>query len=184
MTAFSPQPFKENDELEARVSAALAAAIEPTNIALDAFYAGAETCFQLGDALYEAGRSPLVDAIEQEAFRQVFFTLFSFFERPGTFEFYLTVFRAIWGDDVDVEFTIPSPGVLQIDIEAATLTNYNFVERHIVDNEYLFDEVVTDTGDNIVFRLLSGIRTQEQVDVLMRELAPAGIYGTATLTTT
>ncbi len=184
MTAVAFQPFKENDATEALMHQAFLEAVAATDVALDAFYSGADTCFALGDVLYETERSPLVDSIDQEAFRQIFSTLFAFFERPGSFEYYLTVFRAIWGDDVEVEFTVPSPGVLEINIEAATLTNYEFASRYIVNNEYFFEEVVTDGGENIAFRLLSGIRTQEQVDALMRELAPAGIYATATLTTT
>jgi hypothetical protein len=75
----------------------------------DAFFNEAFECFKLGELLYDSLRAPLARAIDRDIFRESFFTIFEAFVVAGSFESYLTVFRQIFGDDVDVQFTVPAP---------------------------------------------------------------------------
>ncbi len=176
------QPFKLNDEKEEKVRDAALPVLTLLGNERDAFYAGAFEAFPLGGVLFDLRRAPLAGAISRENYIQCFFAIYDLFTRPGTFEFYLALFRAIWGPDVEVEFTIPAPGQLGINISALTVQLYNFVARDIVDNAYVYDEVVDQDGDNIVFQVNAGIKTQSETDALLRELHPYGIYVTSTLT--
>ena len=147
----------------------------------DLFFADAYQCQVLGDVLFDTKRSPLSNAIIQTIFRESFSELFQAFIDGGTFEAYLVVFRKIFGDDVDVDFTIPAPGKLQIDITATGFEISNFIVRTIVDNAYVFDNVVDEVGDNIVFQTIKGFETQYELEQMLFELVPSGIYTIITL---
>lgn len=173
--------FKKNDEVERRVYEAGQPAFAETGAALDEFFAGAETCFELGDIIYRLKRAPLVDAIDSETFRRSFFAIFQLFTRPGTFEYYLELFRAIFGRGVFVQFFIPSPGVLNISIHVAAEALDNFVARSIVNNAYVYERVVTHSGEGILFQTTFGPKTQQEINLIIEELYPAGIVVNASM---
>lgn len=176
------QAFKPNDALEAKVTLALSSGFDVVGSELTEFYDNAYSCQQLGATLWDADADPMAGPVSRESFLLCFQAIHLLFTRPGTFEFYLGVFRAIWGEDVDVEFVVPAPGKLEIDIEALAVSEDLFMARSIVDNAYVYDEVVDDNGDNIVFQVPTGIQTQQEVDALMKELYPAGLWVETTLT--
>jgi hypothetical protein len=176
----TPKLFKPTDAIEQKVYDAFYPLMAILEGDKDSFYAGAYEAYPLGDVLYDTGH-PLTGIVSRETFRASYPAIHELFTRSGPFEFYLTVFRAIWGNDVQVEFIVPSPGVLQINIEALAIQQDFFMARRIVDNAYVYDEVIDDDGDNIVFQTPSGIKTQDEVNKFMRELHPDGLYVETTL---
>lgn len=176
------QFFKENDIKEQKVVTAGDGPFDLKGLDLDAFYEECYSAFPLGDLIWEDGRSPLSNAILQSIFRESFPEIFDAFVVAGSFESYLTVFRKIFGDDVEVTFTVPDPGKLNIDIVAAGFELSEFIARRIEDNAYVFDEVITQEGDNIVFQTVKGFQTQYELEQMLREMVPAGIYTEITLT--
>jgi len=175
------QRFKENDEIETKMIAVAMPTLEGLGADRDDFFAGAFSCFLLGDVLYDLDRDPMSGVITREVYRSSFPAIHQLFIRPGTFEFYLTVFRSIWGEDVDVTFTIPSPGVLEINVESIGIDLFEFAAREIVDNEYVFSPIVDEEGDSIMFQDTVGIKTESEIDALMEEISPEGIFTTTTL---
>ena len=146
------------------------------------FFDQALTCYILGQVLYDTGRAPLANAIPRSIFAESFAGIFNAFLSAGSFESYLTVFRSIFGDDVEVEFTVPAPGKLQIDIQATGLVLFDFVSKYVMDNNYVYDEIIDDAGDNIAFQSIKGLESQYEVEQMLFELVPAGIYTEITLT--
>lgn len=175
------QAFKENDVLERKVRDAILPFPNLRDSELDLFYEGAFTCFALGDVLYLTLRDPMAGVITQEVYRMAFPAIHQLFTRPGTFEFYLEVFRTVWGEEVDVEFTVPAPGKLFIDIAALNVTPYIALARRIVDDAYIYDELLDDEGDNIIFQGSQGIKTEEEAVALVNEFYPAGLWVETTL---
>ncbi len=170
------QYFK-GDDTELKFAGAGAPTLDVLSAQKGLFFDEAFSCFVLGELLYDEDRAPLANAIDRDIFRQAFATIFDAFLVAGSFESYLTVFRFIFGDDVEVEFTVPAPGKLQIDITAAGVELSNFVARSIVDNAYVYDEVMEIVGgDNIAFRTVKGFQTQYEVEQMLFELVPAGIF--------
>lgn len=162
------------------------AAGEPTLSALetekDDFFDGAYACFVLGELLWDNQLSPLSRAIARDIFRESFATIFDQFRFAGTFESYMEVFRAIFGEDVEVEFTVPAPGKLQIDIAAVGIVLSDLVARRIVNNAYVLDEIVDYDGDNIALQSIKGFETQYELERMLYEMVPDGIYTEITLT--
>lgn len=146
------------------------------------FYDDAYNCFKLGELLYDNALAPLANAIPRDIFKDTFTSVFDAFVVAGTFESYLTIFRKVFGDDVEVVFTVPAAGKLNIDITATGIVYNNFVARSILDNEYVFDQIVDDEGDNIVFQGVKGFESQYELEQMLFELVPAGIYTEITLT--
>jgi hypothetical protein len=146
------------------------------------FFEEAYNCFKLGELLYDNDLAPLANAIPRAIFRESFAVLFDAFVVAGTFESYLTVFRQIFGEDVDVVFTVPGPGQLNIDITATGIEYNNFVARSIVAEEYVYDNVVDDVGDQIVFQGVKGFESQYELEQMLYELVPTGVYTEITLT--
>lgn len=176
------QYFKATDAVEAKFDAVGEPILSAIGTQLDTML---DECFEagpLGDLIFEDRRSPLANAIPQEIFRLAFKQIFDAFVTVGTFEAYLTVFRKIFGEDVDVEFTVPSPGKLMIDITAEGVELSNFIVRYIEDNTYIYDEVIDDVGDNIVFQSIKGFTSQYDLEQMLFEMVPGGIYTEITLT--
>ncbi len=145
------------------------------------FFDEAYACFILGELLYDTERAPLANAIPRTIFRTSFSTIFDAFLVAGSFESYLTVFRNIFGDDVDVVFTVPDPGKLNIDITATGVEETLFVARSIDDDAYVFDEIIDDEDDNIVFQTVKGFQSQYELEQMLFEMVPTGIYTEITL---
>lgn len=178
----TPQ-FYKGDERELKFYASGAGIMDDLNIQKDLFFDEAFSTFALGEIIWDSGRSPLANAISRNIFRESFEAIFDSFLIAGTFESYLLVFRKIFGDDVDVTFTIPAPGKLNIDIIAAGVEISDFIAREIVDNEYLFYDVVDiEEDDEIVFQTVKGIESEYELNQMLFELVPAGIYTEITLT--
>ena len=156
-------------------------AFDMINFQQDEFYADAYNCYAFGALMYDNARSPLTNAIEREIFLNTFNEIFGAFIQVGTFESYLTVFRKIFGDDVAVEFIVPSAGVLNINIQANSTQLSQAIVRQILDNEYHYFNLQTHDDDNIKFQTFKGIESQYELELLLNELIPAGIHSVVTL---
>jgi hypothetical protein len=77
---------------------------------------------------------------------------------------------------------VPAPGKLNIDIVAAGTALYDFIARIIVENEYQFDTIIDDEDDTIVFQAIKGFESQYELEQMLFEMVPAGIYTEITLT--
>lgn len=174
--------FFKGDTTEKKVYDAGKSAFDFTSIQLDAFFEDAYKTQVLGDLIYTDGRTPLAKAIKQSIFRQIFTSLFESFIVAGSLESYLSVFKAIFGNDVEVEFTVPAPGKLNIDIVSTGIELADLLSRYIENNAYLFDEIVNEDGDNIALQVLKGFDTQYEVEQMLFEMVPGGIFTNITLT--
>src|SRR5690606_18796015 len=117
-----------------------------------------------------------------ETYRTAFPQIHELFTRPATFEFYLDVLRAVWGDTADITFTVPEPGQLVISIESLTLELQDFLARRIEDNTYIYETITTQEGDTILFQGTQGIKEQREADALINEISAQGVYTTIVLT--
>lgn len=177
------QKFSVNDVTEDQITGLIKPSLDEMGDDLDDFFEGADTCFLLGDVIYDSGRTPLQGVITRSIFRSSFFAIHELFTRPGTFEFYLEVFRAVFGEDVQVEFVIPNPGHLQINIAVLNNTTFRILARRIVDNQYEYYPLVTQDDDYIIGEGTQGIKSQSEIDSLISEISMAGIYTECNLTT-
>lgn len=178
------QRFK-GDDTELKFEASAEPLLSAIGTELNAMDAGAFNAMPLGDALHNLKASPLARAIKQSIFRTCFNDIFSAFVYAGSFEGYITVFKKIFGETAVIEFTVPAPGKLLINIEA-TLEEFNFVARRIVSGAYVFDNVIYEDGDgtgNILFRNFKGFESQYELEKMLFELVPGGVYTEITLTT-
>ncbi len=183
------QKFNQNDEVEQQFIEAGTPAFDIVDIGKDEFFEEAFQAAPLGDLLWENDLAPLSRAILQTIFRESFSDIIESFIAGGTFESYLTVFRKIFGEGVEVTFdaenltagSMLAPGKLNIDIVAEGFEISDFVARSIEDNAYLFEEVIDDEGDNIVFQTIKGFQSQYELEQMLFEMVPGGIFTEITL---
>jgi hypothetical protein len=146
------------------------------------FFTECYGCFVLGELLYDNNYAPLANAIPRDIFRESFAILFESFLAAGSFESYITVFQNIFGADVEITFTVPAPGKLNIDIVASGLETYGMTIREIIDDAYEYFTLVDDEGDRIVLQAVKGFESQYELEQMLFEMVPAGIYTEITLT--
>lgn len=146
------------------------------------FFDEAYSSFVLGEVLYDTNRAPLANSILREIYREAFSAIFNSFVFSGSLEGYISVFKNIFGNDVIITFTVPSPGKLGIDIVAAGLELYNWQAREIISNSYVLSDIVDDVSDNIVFQAIKGFESQYELEQMLKEMVPAGIYTEISLT--
>lgn len=176
------QRFKASDTEELKYYESAAPAMDLTSNELDAFATDAYTSQALGDLLYESNRAPLTNSVLQRVFRSCFSEVFAAFRVAGSFDSYITVFKKIFGEDVEITFTVPAPGKLEIDIVATGIEINDAIFRQIESNAYVNYEFVDYDGDNIVFQSVKGFESQYELETMLFEMVPAGIFTTITLT--
>ncbi len=176
------KPFRANDEKEPKFVAAALPTLAVQGDWRDTFFSEAYDAAPLGDVLYTLDRHPMAHGVlTPEIFRTCFWAINQIFTRPGTFEFYLTVFRAIWGDAVAIEFTNSTPGILGINISGIEGATSNLIFREIVSDVYVHSNWVDEDGDQLLAQVTTGTKNQSEVDALINEISPVGVLVTATL---
>lgn len=148
----------------------------------DDFFADAYQCYILGDILHDSDASPLTNAVKKDIFRSTFPEIFDAFIVSGTFESYISVFKKIFGDTVEIDFTVPAPGKLNIDIVAVGIELANGVARTVEDNNFVISPLITQDEDFIMFQVIQGFQSQYELEQMLYELVPTGIYTTINLT--
>lgn len=174
------QYFK-GDALELKFEAAAVPILTILSGEKDQFYDQAYEVQDLGGVIFDSKLAPLTNAIPRDVFRLAFKEIFDAFIKVGTFEAYITVFKKIFGDSVSIVFTVPGPGKLGIVIGASELELSEFITRYIEMNAYVFDEVITHDGDQIVFQTVMGLSSQYELEQMLFEMVPAGIFTDITL---
>lgn len=170
------QKFKPNDLTEQKVIDAVDPLLVSLGASRDQFYEEANLCAKLGEVLYDLMRDPMAGSMDRETYINSFPAIHQLFTRPATFDFYLDVFQAIWGDDVDVEFIIPSAGKLTINIGALGTDLQSLEARRIEDNAYVYETIQeTASEQDILLQIPKGLKTQAETDALVREINAAGI---------
>jgi hypothetical protein len=175
------QNFK-GDAVELKFRAVAEGVGNPLSLQKELFFEDAYNSQDLGGVLYDNDLAPLSNAIPRDIFKESFSTIFDQFLAAGTAESYLFVFRKIFGEDVEVTFTVPDPGKLQIDISAVGIELSNFGARRIEDNAYVIDELVDDEGDFIALQTIKGFQSEYELEQMLFEMVPAGIYTEINLT--
>ncbi len=80
-------------------------------------------------------------------------------------------------------FTVPAAGKLTIEIEAQGVQLYDLIARRLVSGSYVNDEIVDEVGGfNIAASLPKGFQTEYELNQMLRELVPAGIFTDISLT--
>jgi hypothetical protein len=175
------QYFK-GDSTELKMYNSVSPIMDITSNILSDYFDNAYNNIKLGEFIYDENRVPLTNALKREIFIDCFKEIFEAWSFCGTFESYLTVFRKIFGEDAIIEFTVPGSGRLQIDIETSGLVEYGFISRWIVDNAYVFYDIVDDVGDSIVFENFKGIETEFELEKILFQMVPNGIFTEVSLT--
>ena len=170
------------DDTEKKMYNAGAAIHDAIGLSKDQFFDNAYNCKPLGEFLFDEDRAPLANAIDRDVFIDAYDEIFDSFLVAGSFESYIAIFKRIFGDDVDVQFTVPGPGLLNIDIQATGFETHLFKADSIVDNAYVYDQMVDDVGDNLVFDNVKGFQTEYEVQQMLYEFVPSGIFAEITLT--
>lgn len=176
------QRFKANDVTESQVYNLFLPTLELLGVDRDTFFEEAFETYGLGEALYATQKDPLTDVVTLDVYRTGYPAIHELFTRPGTFEFYLSVFRKVFTENTDIQFTIPGPGRLHIEIDAVNLEEFNILTREIVEGEYVYSTLVTsDTSDPIMAQGVVGLKTQAEIENLLTEISAYGVYTTVEL---
>lgn len=99
--------------------------------------------------------------------------------RVGTLNFYVDIFKLIFGNTADILFNIstPSPGVLEVTITYVGAGEY----PRIIDNG---EPRIIDSGDARVVTLINNIITIENIRGVLSKIVPSGIFTKITIKAT
>jgi hypothetical protein len=175
------QYFK-GDVTELKVYNSASTIFDNISRSLNECFDGIYNAVTLGQFLFDEQRMPLTNAIKREVFITCFKQIFEAWSFCGTFESYILVFKKIFGEDATIEFTVPAAGKLQINIDVEGVQTSNFQSRDIVDDDYVFSNIVDDVGDKILFRTPLGIASQFELETILFSMVPSGIFTEVSLT--
>jgi hypothetical protein len=161
----------KGDATELKFDAVGSSIFQVSHDSLDAFNT---SCYDVSDfilMLYDANRIPFSERVGREAFVEFFKETLKQFPFIGTFDTYIFIIRAIFGEASYLSFDVPDPGKLQIDINASSSLEFEFMGS---DSDGVFNICDTD-GTDLIFRGLAGIETEYELELLFSEIMPAGI---------
>ncbi len=174
--------FFKGDALEIQMYESANPIVTTVENYINEFYEDVYGSVPMGEFLYDEERVPLTNAIKRDVFIRSFKQIFEAWQFSGSFQSYMTVFEKIFGEDVEVEFTVPAAGKLEIDITATGIQEIQFQARVIEDNAFVYYDMIDDEGDFIVFTTVLGFETQQELETMLFTMVPAGIFTTVTLT--
>lgn len=174
------QNFK-GDALELKMRGCGDPLFDITNAALDDFYANGFECTPFILMLYDEGRMPFSDRIPRDAFVGFVLEALKRFPFTGIFETYIFVLKSVFGPDTEIDFDVPNPGELHIDVAAVANTEFQFIGREFIDGEYFYFDMIDGDGALLQFRGVPGISTEYELNLLFSEIIPIGISPTISL---
>lgn len=167
--------FRGNAE-EIKVADAAKEAFDLTQSSLDEMLSGASTSDAFLLSLYDIEKVPYHERIVRAAFPAFYREAINWFPKTGTFEAYIFVIRAIFGEDAEIYFDLSTPGALKISINTESEVLFDFIGRDLdEDGNYEEFKILTHDGDFLEFGVLSGISTDSEVELLFSEMIPMGI---------
>jgi hypothetical protein len=175
------QKFK-GDADELKMEAAGQHAFDLTSDSLDEFFAGCYTANDWLLALYDNGRMPFTDRVPRDSFINFIKQAIPNFPVTGTFEAYIFILDAIFGEQTEVQFDVPSPGTLEMVVAAEASLDFDFLGREFLSGGFVEFTMQTKDGDDLKFTGISGIDSEPELNQLLSELIPAGILPDITLT--
>lgn len=174
------QKFK-GDDLELQMEAVATPVLSRCSASLDDFMENGYTAADFLLMLYDQSRAPFRDRVPRDSFVEFMRAVIPLLPVTGTFEFYIFIVNAIFGQGSGVLFTVPAAGKLQMLVNAASTLVFDAVAREFTDGEFVVSELETSDGDTLAFVGLSGIDSEYELEQLLAELIPAGIFTEITL---
>ncbi len=175
------QNFK-GDQNELKMQAVVRPIFESTDSALDQFYEQGYNASDFLLMLYDDNRMPFSERIPRDAFVLFIREALNRFQFTGTFEMYLFILKAIFDDDTEILFTIPAPGKLEIEINATSSVEDEFVGREPINGSgFSIFNIIDSEGSNLSFRSIPGINNEYELNLLFSEIIPCGIVPTLQL---
>ena len=168
------QKFIEGDAEENKFFTVFSEVVNSTMSDIEQYYNQAYGSKELGNALYELQRVPIYRVLEKSLFLKAYSKILQGEAYIGTIEGYLTILRAIFGDNATINLTIVAPLHLKFDITAEVQQFYLWVDNYN-------NEIVDENGDNIVFEEIVALLSSRQLLELLKQTTNAGTFVEFTL---
>lgn len=163
------QKFIDGDEEENKFFNVFSQVVQTTLNDLEQYYINAYGSPELGQALYETQRVPIYKILEKSLFVKAYNKILEGEAYIGTIEGYLTILRAIFGDNADIKLTIVAPLHLKFDITTEIQKFYLWITKK-------GKQVKTKDGRNMIFKRLLAKVTSRQLVEILKSLTNAGTY--------
>ncbi len=174
------QKFK-GDQTELKMEAAATGAFDVCNVGLDDFSEGAYHGAPFLLEMYDSGRMPFADRVPRDSFVAFIEEALVRFPFTGTFESYIFILQAIFGEGSGVLFEVPGPGKIEIAVNAASSLSFDWEGREISGGSAEDFDIVDHLGNQIVFGGVAGIDSESELQMLLAEIIPAGVFAAVTL---
>ncbi len=169
------QSFK-GDSVETKMRSVADPVFDLTNASLDDFYDQGFDASPFLLMLYDNGKIPYSQRIKRDYFVVFIKEALKRFPVIGTFESYVFILTAIFGEFTEINFEVPGAGKLAIDITAADSVEFEFVGREFEDGVFSIFNIVDYDGSLLIFRGIPGIQSEYDLELLFSEIIPAGIF--------
>lgn len=161
-----------NDEEERKFNAVFNNVVENTFNDLSLFFNYAYKSVELGNAIYETQKMPIYKILEKSLFKKAYSQILDGQKIAGSFEGYLKILKAIFGETAEINFTVLGKAKLKIDIVAESQELYVMKTRSL-SNPYL---IKTKDNFHLAFNELLAKITNRQLLNLLKSTTKAGFY--------
>jgi hypothetical protein len=132
--------------------------------------------------LYDSGRMPFSDRVPRDAFVTFFKEALGRFPFTGTFESYLFILKAVFGEGSGILFAVPAPGQISITVSAEKTFTFDFIATEFDGTDFVDTALIDQDGKTLAFSGALGIDSAYKLSQFLSELIPAGIFPSLALT--
>lgn len=167
----SVQYFK-GDETELKFYQAGAPLMDAISLDLTSFSEEAYAAADFLLMLYDEGRFPFSDRVPREAFVAFIMGCISNSNFIGTYESYIFLIQSIFGAQSTIFFDETDPGKLNLTVSTSSSLEFDFV---VLDGSTI-TTLLTADGETLSLFGIAGIENEAELNALLAEFVPAGIY--------
>lgn len=165
----------KGDETELKIQSVADPLLNIVKLGLDDFYANGFRSTPFITMLRDENRIPFSLKIKETFFTAFFLEALENFRFVGSFESYLLILTAAFGAETVINFEVPSPGHLILNVNFNQQI-FELIGREFVDGAYVFYNVASTDSEDITCEGLTGVDTIEELELLFSEITPEGIF--------
>lgn len=169
MTDLIYQMFDNKEEAE-RFRKVFLQTLNQTVIDLSAYYEGAYSSRELGQALYDGKLTPVYRMLAEELFVRTYYSIMDAQATIGTPDAYCQILYGIFGSNATITIDEKNPLHIMIDIIARSVDYFLWV------NEEQTAFITTEAGDYLGFNILVARLTNRQLADVLQNMTNAGTF--------
>ncbi len=165
------QYFRNDDDTK-KIHSVFEQAKKTNNVSLKLMHENIIGSYALGKAILDSGIVDFGFKVDEEYFVQNYVAILEAMQKAGILDTYVILIKRLLGAGVDVQFTMPNPGHLQLNVQEVESRARALVNR---DKKYIMAKTSSGLKAIVVKQRITEYSLSQAIKVI-QNITPAGIF--------